>query len=112
MMQQILPEFVVDKKMPNQKEGWCIEDPREQLNKHFVSINSHYGFIEYMQEVSARSTLFIRILKVDHKKIGTLGSGSLLPVLLFQLSYFQLSYLQLSYFQPEQIQLFLLPALP
>ena len=40
-MQQILPEFVVEKKMPNQKEGWYIEDPREQLNKHFVSINSH-----------------------------------------------------------------------
>ena len=60
-MQQILPEFVVEKKMPNQKEGWYIEDPREQLNKHFVSINSHYGFIGYMQEVSARSTPFIRI---------------------------------------------------
>ena len=60
-MQQILPEFAVEKKIPNQKEGWYIEDPREQLNKHFVSINSHYGFIGYMQEVSARSTLFIRI---------------------------------------------------
>ena len=53
-MQQILPEFVVEKKMPNQKEGWCIEDPREQLNKHFVSINSHYGCIGCMQEVVAR----------------------------------------------------------
>ena len=44
-MQPILLESVVEKKIPNQKEGWCIEDPREQLNKHFVSMNSHYDAV-------------------------------------------------------------------